>query len=63
MQDIGPHPTDDSFKPVKRYRAGTDANGRGKLKALIARRKKQGRNTKSLERFLAQRKNTAQEAL
>jgi hypothetical protein len=48
MQDIGPHPTDDSFKPNKRYRAGTDANNRGKLKALIARRKKQGRNTHRL---------------
>jgi hypothetical protein len=54
MTDIGPHPTPDYLDTVfKRYRAGTDATGRGKLLKLIARRKKAGRNVKPLLRKLA----------
>lgn len=61
--DLGPHPTDDEFTPSKRYRNGTDKNGRGQLKALIARRKRQGRKTRNLERKLANIKVTPAEVL
>jgi hypothetical protein len=54
--DIGPHPTDDRlFHKPTRHRVGTDPLGRAKLRKLIARRKKQGRNTRDLEWKLATR--------
>lgn len=63
--DYGPDPVcEPDYGPHKRYREGTDKLGRGKLRKIIARRKKAGKNVKPLLRKLANRpKNTPAEIL